>query len=78
MGMPANQWITATLHIEMSNERAIAFLESLNPDNQGKLSTSLRPDGVDIVVEDKKISTIVNVIDDILRCFDVFEKINED
>lgn len=75
--MTVNQRITATLSIQMSIEKAKAFLGSLNPDNQGKVVTSLRSDGIDIIVEDRKISTIVNVMDDLLRCFEVFQKIDE-
>ncbi|MFG1414732.1 MAG: KEOPS complex subunit Pcc1 [Thermoplasmataceae archaeon] len=51
------------------------FVKSLEPDNHGRIEAFEVSDGVEIIVKDRKISTIVNVIDDLLRCFEVFEKI---
>jgi CTP-dependent riboflavin kinase len=73
--MPENSVITASLKIEIENSGAGRFLKSLEPDNYGRIDGTAAQNGAEIIIRDRKISTIVNVIDDLLRCFDVFEKI---
>ncbi|MGC8515682.1 MAG: KEOPS complex subunit Pcc1 [Thermoplasmata archaeon] len=73
--MSENSLITASLKIVIGNNEASEFLKSLEPDNHGRIDAFELNDGVEVTIRDEKISTIVNVIDDLLRCFDVFEKI---
>ena len=73
--MSTNSLITASLKIEIASMESSEFVKSLEPDNNGRIEAFEVSDGVEIIVKDRKISTIVNVIDDLLRCFEVFEKI---
>ena len=54
------------------------FLASIDPDNMGKIKPLLNKNALCLTITDAKISTITNVIDDILRCYDVFEKLMEE
>jgi CTP-dependent riboflavin kinase len=73
--MTESSLITASLKIEIANGKASDFIKSLGPDNHERIDTAVTQEGAEIVITDRKISTIVNVIDDLLRCFEVFEKI---
>ena len=73
--MSTNSLITASLKIEIASMESSEFVKSLEPDNHGRIEAFEVSDGVEIIVKNRKISTIVNVIDDLLRCFEVFEKI---
>ena len=73
--MSTNSLISASLKIETANMEPSEFTKSLEPDNHGQIEALEVMDGVEIIIRDRKISTIVNVIDDLLRCFEVFEKI---
>jgi hypothetical protein len=73
--MSTSSLITASLKIETANMESSEFIKSLEPDNHGRIEALEAMDGVEIIIRERKISTIVNVIDDLLRCFEVFEKI---
>ena len=73
--MSTNSLISASLKIETANMESSEFIKSLEPDNHGRIEAFEVMDGVEIIIRERKISTIVNVIDDLLRCFEVFEKI---
>ncbi|MCL4480486.1 MAG: hypothetical protein M1113_03255 [Candidatus Thermoplasmatota archaeon] len=70
--------INADLMIFMEREKMNDFLASIDPDNMGKIKPSLNENHICLTITDAKISTITNVIDDILRCYDVFEKLMEE
>ncbi len=66
--------LQAVLELTVGENEAKKFLDTLTPDNQDRIDCSINADGAVITIRDNKISTISNVIDDILRCFGVFEK----
>ena len=70
--------IDADLMIFMERAKMDDFLASIDPDNMGKIKPSLNNNSLCLTIADAKISTITNVIDDILRCYDVFEKLMEE
>ena len=70
--------IEADLMIFMEREKMNDFLASINPDNMGKIKPSFNKDSLCLTITDAKISTITNVIDDVLRCYEVFEKLMEE
>ena len=69
--------VLAKLKIEMTEKSGNVFLKSLEPDNQNRIKTNKVQDGIEITILEEKISTIANVIDDLIRCFEVFEEIEE-
>ena len=73
--MSTNSLITASLKLETASMESSELIKSLEPDNHGRIEAFEVSDGFEIVIKDRKISTIVNVVDDLLRCFEVFEKI---
>ena len=70
--------IDADLMIFMERAKMDDFLASIDPDNMGKIKPSLNNNSLCLTITDAKISTITNVIDDILRCYEVFEKLMEE
>jgi hypothetical protein len=70
--------IDADLMIFMERAKMDDFLASIDPDNMGKIKPLLNKNALCLTIADAKISTITNVIDDILRCYDVFEKLMEE
>ena len=69
--------VLAKLKIEMTEKSGNVFLKSLEPDNQNRIKANKVQDGIEITILEEKISTIANVIDDLIRCFEVFEEIEE-
>ncbi|MCL4451359.1 MAG: hypothetical protein M1327_01865 [Candidatus Thermoplasmatota archaeon] len=75
--MDEGSYVLAKLRIEMTGKLRDVFLKSMEPDNQNRIKANNVRDGIEITIADEKISTIANVVDDLIRCFEVFEKIEE-
>jgi hypothetical protein len=69
--------VLAKLKIEMTEKSGNVFLKSFEPDNKNRIKANKVQDGIEITILEEKISTIANVIDDLIRCFEVFEEIEE-
>lgn len=70
--------IEATLSIEVRSGDEDMLIESLGPDSKN-LVTAIKKEGkVEFKIVEDKISTIANVIEDILRCYNTFKKIVEE
>ena len=75
--MNQSSHVLAKLKIEMTEKSGNVLLKSFEPDNQNRIKANKVQDGIEITILEEKISTIANVIDDLIRCFEVFEEIEE-
>lgn len=67
--------IEATLRIIVAPDDVDILLNSLEPDNKGRLQTKKSGDQIEFRIISEKMSTITNVIDDILRCYNTFKNV---
>ncbi len=67
--------IEATLRIIVAPDDVDILLNSLEPDNKGRVQTTKSGDQIEFRIINEKMSTITNVIDDILRCYNTFKNV---
>ena len=70
--------VKLTLIIHDDHEVLKEAMNSINPDNDTSVRMELIKDQLNIEIKDLKISSIYNVSEDILRCYELSKKIRED
>ena len=69
--------VKLTLIIHDDNEALKEAMNTINPDNDASIRMELMEDQLTIEIKELKISSIYNISEDILRCYEISKKIRE-
>ena len=69
--------VKLTLIIHDGHEALKEAMNSINPDNDASVRMELIEDQLTIEIKELKVSSIYNVSEDILRCYELSKKIRE-
>ena len=66
--------IRAELEVEVKPGTEQMLVKSVDPDSKEAVESSISRGKVIFTLEEDKISTVANVMDDIIRCYETFKK----
>ncbi|KAA8923174.1 hypothetical protein [Thermoplasma sp.] len=61
--------------LTIDDEDCDAFLLAISPDNYGGINAECVDGKIRITIEEKKYGTVFSLLDDMIRSYEVFEKI---